>query len=343
MTSPRRRAHEDRRGFLLARAKILAEVRAWFASEGFIEADVSSLVAVPGGEAHLQAFETALVRPDGSRERRYLATSPEFAMKKLIAAGETRLYDLARVFRNAEATPLHAPAFTMLEWYRAEAPYTVVMADAIRLLRLAADAAGTQAIVRRGRACDPRAEPEALTVAEAFAGHAGVDLGATLGSDGAPDRDALAAEASRIGVAFGPDDTWSDIFSRILVERVEPHLGLLAPTLLFEYPAPEAALARRCAHDPRFAERFELYVAGVELANGYGELTDPEEQRRRFEAEMALKESRYGERWPLDEQLLAALAEMPETSGVALGFDRLVMLATGARRIDDVLWTPSTD
>jgi lysyl-tRNA synthetase class 2 len=339
--TPRRRAHEDRRAFLLARAKILAAVRAWFAEHDFIESDVASLVHAPGGEAHLQAFATELVRPDGSREKRYLATSPEFAMKKLIAAGERRIYDLARVFRNAEATALHAPAFTMLEWYRAEEHYGVVMADAIRLLRLAADVAGTQTIVRRGRACDPRAEPQALTVAEAFAGHVGVDLGKILGSDGAPDRAALAAEASRVGVAFGPEETWSDIFSRILVERVEPHLGLLVPTLLFEYPLSEAALARPCAHDPRYAERFELYVAGVELANGYGELIDPAEQRRRFEAEMALKESRYGERWPIDEELLAALAEMPPTSGVALGFDRLVMLAAGARRIDDVQWSSS--
>jgi lysyl-tRNA synthetase class 2 len=195
--------------------------------------------------------------------------------------------------------------------------------------------------VRRGRACDPRAEPQALTVAEAFAGHVGVDLGKILGSAGAPDRAALAAEASRVGVAFGPEETWSDIFSRILVERIEPHLGLLVPTLLFEYPLSEAALARPCAHDPRYAERFELYVAGVELANGYGELIDPAEQRRRFEAEMTLKESRYGERWPIDEELLAALAEMPPTSGVALGFDRLVMLAAGARRIDDVQWSSS--
>jgi lysyl-tRNA synthetase class 2 len=338
--SPRRNAHKDRRSFLLARAKILTEVRAWFAERGFIEADVSSLVAVPGGEAHLKAFETDLVRPDGSRERRYLATSPEFAMKRLIAAGETRLYDFARVFRNAEATPLHAPAFTLLEWYRAEEAYDAVMADALALLALAADATGIATMRWRDRTCDPRAEAERLTVADAFAAHASVDLAATLDAGGEGDRDALAARAEAAGVACAADDLWSDVFARILAERVEPRLGLGRPTILLEYPAPEAALARRHSRDPRFAERFELYVAGVELANGFGELTDPAEQRRRFEAEMALKESRYGERWPIDEELLAALSEMPETSGVALGFDRLVMLATGARRIDDVLWTP---
>jgi lysyl-tRNA synthetase class 2 len=340
MTSPRRRAHEDRRGFLLARARILAETRAWFAREGFIEADVSALVEVPGGEAHLKAFETALIRPDGSREPRFLHTSPEFAMKKLIAAGETRIYDLARVFRNGEATALHAPAFTMLEWYRAETPYAQVMDDSIALLRVAAETTGIETMCWRDRACDPRAEPERLTVADAFKAHAGVELAATLGPDGETDRKALAAEAKRAGVMFAADDAWSDIFARVLVERVEPRLGLGRPTLLIEYPLAEAALARRCGRDPRFAERFELYVAGVELANGFGELTDPAEQRRRFEAEMDLKEARYGERWPVDEALLDALAEMPETSGVALGFDRLVLLASGARRIEDVLWTP---
>jgi lysyl-tRNA synthetase class 2 len=338
--TPRRRAHEDKRGFLLARAKILAETRAWFAERGFIEADVSALVRAPGGEAHLHAFETELIRPGGARERRWLHTSPEFAMKKLVAAGEGRIYDLARVFRNAEATPLHAPAFTMLEWYRAAEPYAVVMEDCLSLLRLATDATEIERMTWRERAADPRAEAERLSVADAFVRHAGIDLAATIAPDGATDRAALAEACARAGVGFAVDDTWSDLFARVLVERVEPHLGIGRPTLLFEYPRAEAALARAIPHDPRFAERFELYVCGVELANGYGELTDPAEQRRRFEAEMDLKEARYGERWPLDDELLEALEEMPETSGVALGFDRLVMLAAKARRIEDVLWSP---
>jgi lysyl-tRNA synthetase class 2 len=342
MNSPRGRAHEGGRGFLLARARILSAVRSWFAARDFIETDVSALVASPGGEAHLQAFATELVRPGGARERRYLHTSPEFAMKKLVAAGERRIYDLARVFRNGESTPLHAPAFTMLEWYRAEEPCAVVMEDCVALLRLAADVTETPRMVWRERVCDPRAEAERLSVADAFLVHAGVDLAATIAPDGATDRDALANACAAAGVGFSEDDTWSDLFARVLVERVEPRLGVGRPTLLVEYPRAEAALARALPHDPRFAERFELYVCGVELANGYGELTDPAEQRRRFEAEMELKEARYGERWPIDEELLEALADMPETSGVALGFDRLVMLATGARRIDDVMWVGPT-
>ena len=209
------------------------------------------------------------------------------------------------------------------------------------LLRLAADAAGTAQCNFRGRVCDPRAEPERLTVAEAFTKHAGIDLLATLSRAGEGDRAALALTAQAAGEPVADNDNWADIFSKLLVGRVEPKLGIGAPTILYEYPRCEAALARASAHDPRVAERFELYVCGVELANGFGELIDPFEQRRRFEHEMTEKERIYGERYPLDEDLLLALTKMPPSSGVALGFDRLVMLITGAQKIDDVLWTPA--
>jgi len=233
---------------------------------------------------------------------------------------------------------LHAPEFTMLEWYRADAPYNDVMADCIALLRLASEVAETSAWRWRSVACDALQEAQRLTVAEAFEQLAGIDVLATLKAGG-PDRDALAAQATAAGINVKDDDIWSDIFSRIVV-TIEPRLGVGAPTLLTEYPTVEAALARSCRHDARVAERFELYCCGVELANGFGELTDPEEQRRRLDAEMAKKEVRYGERYPLDEDFLAALSHMPQASGCALGFDRLVMLATGATRIDQVLWTP---
>ncbi len=324
--------HRDRRPFLLARNRIIAGIRQWFAARDFIEVACATLQISPGNETHLHAFATDLIQPDGSHERRYLHTSPEFACKKLLAAGETRIFDLARVYRNRERTLTHSPEFTMLEWYRAHEPYETIIADTIALLQLAAETAGTKIFSWRGREINPFAEPEWLTVDEAFKRYAGLDLLATMG-----DRDRL-AKASRVRAAA--DDTWSDIFSRILVEEVEPNLGAQAPTVLYEYPAPESALARPCAHDPRVSERFELYACGVELANGFGELTDAAEQRRRFQAEMDLKERIYGERYPIDEDLLAALAMMPPASGVALGLDRLIMLATGATRIDQVLWTP---
>jgi len=228
----------------------------------------------------------------------------------------------------------------MLEWYRAEAPYETVMADAVALARLAAQAAGTGRLSYRGVLADPGEEPERLSVAEAFGRHAGIDLMATLDENGNGRRDALARQAAANGVQVAADDNWSDLFSKILVARVEPRLGIGRLTLLTDYPAAEAALARRCPGDRRLSERFELYAAGVELANGFGELTDPVEQRQRFEAEMAEKQRIHGERYPLDEELLAALRLMPPASGVALGFDRLVMLATGARRIEEVMWTP---
>jgi lysyl-tRNA synthetase class 2 len=332
--------HADRRGLLLARNRIQARLRAWFESEGFVEVDPSALQASPGNEAHLHAFATEATGPDGTARRMYLHTSPEFAMKKLLAAGEERIFAFAHVWRNRERGALHSPEFTMLEWYRTGAPYARLMEDCAAILGLAAEAAGARELRFRDRTCDPFAAPERLSVAEAFAHHAGIDLLATIRPDGETDGPALRAAMARAGLKAGADDTWADMLSRVLVEKVEPRLGLGRPTLLDRYPAAEAALARRAPDDARLAERFELYACGVELANGFGELTDPAEQRRRFEAEMAEKQRVYGERYPLDEDFLAALEEMPEASGIALGFDRLVMLATGAPRIDDVIWGP---
>lgn len=332
--------HRDRRPFLLARGRITRAVRSWFEGEGFLEIEAAALQVSPGNEAHLHAFATEILGPDGSAARLYLHTSPEFACKKLLAAGERRIFDFARVFRNRERGALHHPEFTLLEWYRAEAPYESLMDDCAVLLRLAAEAAGTRELSYRGRTCDPFAEPERVTVAEAFDRFAGLDLMASVGEDGSTDRELLAAAASAAGIRVAPDDVWADVFSRVLVERVEPRLGLGRASILYAYPTPEAALARPRGSDPRTAERFELYACGVELANAFGELTDPVEQRRRFEAEMTEKARLYGERYPIDEDFLAALGQMPPASGAALGFDRLVMLATGAQRIEQVIWTP---
>jgi lysyl-tRNA synthetase class 2 len=335
--------HADRRPFLLGRGRIKAALHRFFDRDGFLEADPSILQVSPGNEAHLHAFATDLLAPDGTPEARlWLHTSPEFALKKLLAAGEERLYAFAHVFRNRERGPLHHPEFTMLEWYRARQPYETLMADCAAILAAAAEAAGTHRLDWQGRTADPFAEPERLSVAEAFARFAGgIDLLATLDAAGTDtDRDGLAAAATAAGIRVAADDGWADIFSRVLVERIEPRLGQGRATILYGYPIPEAALARPAPADPRVAERFELYACGVELANGFGELTDPVEQRRRFELEMAEKERVYGERHPQDEDFLAALARMPPASGIALGFDRLVMLATGARRIEQVLWAP---
>jgi lysyl-tRNA synthetase class 2 len=334
--SPER--HLDRRPFLQARGAVTGALRGFFAEQGFMEVETSVLQVSPGNETHLHAPRTEIVRPDGSRASRYLRTSPEFACKKLLAAGEPRIFEFARVFRDRERGDLHLPEFTMLEWYRAGAPYDAIMADTVVVIARAAQATGIGTFSFRGRTADPFAEPELLTVAGAFERFAGIDLLSTISGDEG-NRAALAQMAAG-KVRVAGDDTWSDIFSKVLVEHVEPHLGQGRLTILFEYPSPEAALARVKAGDPRVAERFEVYACGVELANGFGELTDAEEQRRRFTESMAEKQRRYGEAYPLDEDFLAAVAAMPEASGVALGLDRLVMLASGATRIDQVVWTP---
>jgi elongation factor P--(R)-beta-lysine ligase len=331
--------HADRRPFLLARARITSALRAWFAAQGFIEVETGILQASPGNETHLHAFSTILSAPDGALSARYLRTSPEFACKKLLAAGERRVVEFAKVFRNRERGALHHPEFTLVEWYRAGEPYTDLMSDCAAILAEAAKAAGTKELSFRGRSADPFAEPERLSVAEAFARFAGIDLLATL-QPGGHDRSALAEAARASGIRIGADDSWGDIFSRVLVERIESRLGVGRATILDQYPAAHAALSRTSAVDPRIAERFELYVCGVEIANGFGELNDSAEQRRRLEREMTEKQRIYGERYPLDEDFLAALSAMPQACGIALGLDRLVMLATGAARIEQVLWNP---
>ncbi len=333
--------HAERRPLLLARNRIQAAIRAWLAREGFVEVDPACLQVSPGNEAHLHAFATDALAPDGTRLRLYLHTSPEFAMKKLLAAGERRIAAFSHVWRNREEGPLHAAEFTMLEWYRTEEPYARLVDDLVAWVQLASAEAGSERLRWRGAECDPLAPIERLSVAEAFGRFAGIDLTASLAADGRPDRDGLAEQVKAAGLRVDPSDSWSDLFSRVLVARVEPHLGQGRLCVLDRYPAIEAALARRCPDDPRFAERFELYACGVELANGFGELTDPVEQRARFEAEMVEKEKIYGERYPIDEDFLAALALMPAAAGCALGFDRLVVLATGAPDLRAVQWTPS--
>jgi elongation factor P--(R)-beta-lysine ligase len=330
--------HAERRPFLIARGEIIKALREHFAELEFVEVETAVLQVSPGNETHLQAFKTELLQP-GYRDRRYLRTSPEFACKKLIAAGERRIVEFARVFRNNERAPLHHPEFTLLEWYRAHARYELLMEDCMTVMARAAKTAGARNVSWRGRIADPCADPERLTVAEAFELHAGIDFRPTITADGA-DRVRFGMLANDIGVYIAKDDTWGDIFSRVLAEKVEPYLGLGRPTILDEYPTEMSPLARPKAWDPRVAERFEVYLCGVEIANGFGELNDASEQRRRLGAQMAEKERIYRERYPIDDDFINALRIMPPACGVALGLDRLVMLVTGAPCIEHVMWTP---
>jgi len=330
--------HAERRPFLIIRGEIARAARDLFGVLEFVEVETATLQVSPGNETHIHAMRTEVASPTG-RDRRYLRTSPEFACKKLLAAGERRIFEFARCFRNRESGPLHHPEFTMLEWYRAHGQYELLMDDCMAVMACAAQTAGTRQFTYRDRSASPFAEPERMTVAEAFDRFAGIDLMAALPPEG-PDRRRFALMANEAGVNVPNEDSWGDVFSRVLVEKIEPNLGIGRPTILDEYPAVMSALARPKLGDARVAERFEVYICGVELANGFGELTDPVEQRRRLAAEMAEKERIYHERYPIDDDFIAALRTMPPSCGVALGFDRLVMLAAGATRIDQVMWAP---
>jgi lysyl-tRNA synthetase class 2 len=317
--------------FLRRRALLTGATRAFFAARGFMEVETPCAVPAPGEEVHLRAFRTVRERPGGGEEPLWLHTSPEFAMKRLLAGGAGPIFQLARVWRNAEGSARHAHEFTMLEWYEPGTDLAGLMARTEALLR-----AVLPPVVRWGGLDNDLARFERLTVAEAFARHVGADV---LASEG--DAAALAAAA---GARLREGEGWEDLFFRLLLERVEPHLGRDRPTFLTHWPASQAALARRDPADPRVAERFELYACGMELANAFVELTDAAEQRARFAEDRARRHALYGGAdWPLDEDFLAAVALMPPAAGIALGFDRLAMIATGAPRIADVLWLPMED
>lgn len=317
-------------------------IRAYFDAEGFTEVDTPALQRSPGIEPHLHAFRTERLGPDLTPAGpHYLHTSPEFAMKRLLASGSGPIYQLAHVFRNAEDSPIHHPEFTMLEWYRVQATHTALMDDCDRLLATLAAALNRPMIEHSGGRTDITRTAVRVSLCEAFETYAGIDLAECLTPEGAFDRDRLGRAASRADCPPRPGDTDSDLFFRVLGERIEPNLGWDRPTLLYDYPACEAALARIRSDDPRFAERVELYVCGHEIANGFSELTDATEQRRRFEHDLAVKEALYGQRYPVDETFLQALEDgMPDSAGMALGFDRLLMLMAGAPRLDAILSLP---
>jgi lysyl-tRNA synthetase class 2 len=327
--------------FLRRRARLAAETRAFFTARGYAEVETPALVPVPGMEVHLRAFRTGF-RPHlgaGRETTLWLRTSPELALKRLLVGGAGRVFELAKVWRNGELSQRHAPEFTMLEWYAPGLGLDGLMAETELLLRSVLPAR----IAHRGVATDIALPFERLTMAEAFRRHCnGLDILATV-DPATAEGDAAALYAAAEGLDLPPGLGWEDAFFHLVLTHIEPRLGRERATFLTHWPAPQAALARRDPADPRAALRFELFVAGIELANAFDELTDPAEQRTRFTRDVAARKAEAGEEgWEVDEDFLAALDHgMPAGSGIALGFDRLAMLASGADDIAQVLWLPS--
>lgn len=321
------------------RNEVVSALRREFAALEYDEVETPLLVRLPGQEPAINAFRTQFVPELGSVPARplWLHTSPEYAMKRLVADGWPRVFQLCKVFRNGEVTPTHNPEFTMLEFYRAQADYSVIMDDLERLFRAAAKALGVgERVTWNGREIDLSAPFERVSVRDAVLRETGLDV-LRLG-----EASELAREAKRLGFHVpGPDASWDDVFFAVFLSAVEPRLGTPRPTFLTEYPARMASLARVSPTNPGVAERFELYAGGLELANGFSELNDPDEQRRRFEAEREERRAAGRETYPVDEKFLASLARLPEAGGVAVGLDRLVMLLTGAESIADVLLFPA--
>ena len=336
-----------------ARSALARALRTGLEARGYLEVETPIAVPVAGQEPHLRPLQTIftpdLPVPEGAvagARRLHLHTSPEYAMKRLLAReGFGRCYQLARVFRDGEVSPTHNPEFTLLEFYAAPGSADTILAD---LEAMTAEAAlalkgRAEAPPRAGHARGLRGPPialagpfERLTCQEAFSRYAGFDPLPL-------DADALAQAARTVGVRPAADAAWDDVFTQVLLEKVEPCLGIERPTFLTEYPASQAALAKLKPGDPAVAERFELYAGGLELANGFSELTDANEQRARLEDEQRLRASLGREVFPLDEAFLAALPQIAEAGGVAVGLDRLLMLLTGAKTIADVLLFPAAE
>jgi lysyl-tRNA synthetase class 2 len=320
---------------LKTRQKVIRAIRRYFDEQDFDEVETPILQTAPGCEVHLHAFSTELLSADRQKsETKWLHTSPEFAMKKLIVAGVEKQYQICHVFRNAEGSSRHSPEFTMIEWYRIGCDYWQIMDDCIGLVRNVATASGVDRLIYKELQCDPFAEAEYLTLDQAFRRYADIPLSELLGN-----RDGLAKAAIKAGARILPEDDWDAVYFSVLNDIIEPKLGVGRMTFLYEYPAHMAVLSRKKPGDERWAERFELYINGLELANAFSELTDVAEQRIRFGVDMAEKEKLYGHRWPIDEDFLDAMTHgMPACAGIALGVDRLVMLAAHTDEISDVLW-----
>lgn len=339
----RLRDNPDLLAAYLMRGRVIKAIRAFFDARDFAEVETPLLVAAPGMEPYLDVFETRLTTARGASHRAFLTTSPEYAMKKLLVAGLPRIYQICKSFRNGEEISRgHNPEFTILEWYRTDADYRAIMGDCEALFLAIwrnlhpVDPVADAALSVSGQAISLMAPWERLTVRDAFLRYAGTDLDTIATAEAM--RAHLAAKRYRVGA----ETTWEQGYHQIFLNEIEPHLGRIVPTILSDYPASLAALARRKPDDPRYAERFEIYIAGIELGNAFSELTDADEQLARLEAERAERAALGKTRYDVDADFIAALrAGMPPSGGIAVGVDRVVMLFAGVASIQETLWFPA--
>ena len=345
-TWQRLRAHPELLDQYRLRGRIIRAIRAFFDARGFEEVETPLLVAAPGMEPHLDVFETRLTMARGAAHRAFLTTSPEYAMKKLLVAGLPRIYQLCKSFRNGEETSRsHNPEFTILEWYRANADYRAIMADCEALFlaiwhAINADPSpsAAPALTISGRTVSLRPPWQRLSVRQAFARYAGVDLDALVTQS---DMQACLAQK---GYATASETTWEQGYHQLFLNEIEPYLGQSAPTILYDYPASMAALARRKADEPRYAERFEFYIAGIELGNAFSELTDADEQLARLQEECVERATLGKTLYDIDADFIDALrAGMPPSAGIAVGVDRIIMLFAGVDSIRETLWFPARE
>lgn len=332
-----RQGDEELKKKLLLRLKIIGFIRIFFKERGFVEVDTPALVRYPGTEPHLDPLKTELKIKGRGNYGGYLITSPEYSIKKLLAAGLGNMFELAKCFRNNEPqSPNHNPEFLMLEWYRVNADYKMLMAETEELIKfLARQLFGREEIVYQGQKID-LSSWEKSSVRDLFLKFARIDLNKSENN-----AEKLAAEAKKLGYDIPVGDPFDDIFFKIFLNKIEPNLPKNKPIIIYDYPLPLASLARQNKKNPLYAERFEVYLGGLELANAFSELADPEEQRMRFEKEKEIRRGLGKEPDLLDGELLEALKFLPETAGIALGVDRLAMIFADAKTIDEILFFPA--
>lgn len=321
------------------RLVIIKSIREFFWSAGFLETDTPVAVKFPGQEPYLNPIPVTFHDPNGKAEKFYLHTSPEFSLKKLLAAGFEKIFQITKCFRDYESFGgNHNTEFTMIEWYRAPGTLTQIMDDTENLFKHVGQTLGKEKVVFANKTISITGKWDRKTMRQVWQEYVGVELNEYLTIE------ALKPLVAKLGLSVSDSDKYEDLFFKVFLNKIEPHLGFDAPIFIYDYPKQMSSLSKVCKDDLRYAERFELYIGGLEIANAFGELTDPVDQKTRLEEDKALRSELGRETWPVDPSFIAALqAGIPEAGGIALGVDRMVVLFTEARDINEVIFQSVND